>query len=249
MFRSKSAFTIVELLIVIVVIAILAAISIVAYGGINERARVSAAKSFAGQIKKRDLVDAQGYWLFDECSGSSVGNTAGSALSSSHAINGTVTWRTDTPSGSGCSLLFNGSSTYIDTGLLLSNEYYMKSAWIKSSSAAGAQNIISAVSGSGNNAAFYLNNGFASGGHNGAWNAISSASAQNDGKWHHVALEFSRNGTSSNGALKLYIDGSIVSTVSSTALIADLNHAQAIGRFGTGAYFNGLIDEVMVITR
>lgn len=41
MVKSRSGFTIVELLIVIVVIAILAAISIVAYNGIQERARNS----------------------------------------------------------------------------------------------------------------------------------------------------------------------------------------------------------------
>jgi len=45
MINKKSGFTIVELLIVIVVIGILAAITIVAYNGIQQRARVSTAQS------------------------------------------------------------------------------------------------------------------------------------------------------------------------------------------------------------
>jgi prepilin-type N-terminal cleavage/methylation domain-containing protein len=49
---SKSGFTIVELLIVVVVIAILAAITIVAYNGIQNRARQSAAQSNASQAAK-----------------------------------------------------------------------------------------------------------------------------------------------------------------------------------------------------
>lgn len=51
--RSTKGFTIVELLVVIVVIGILAAIAIVAYNGVQERARVSAATS-----ELRDLENA-----------------------------------------------------------------------------------------------------------------------------------------------------------------------------------------------
>lgn len=51
--RNNSGFTIVELLIVIVVIAILAAISIVAYNGIQERARVSSVSSALSQASRK----------------------------------------------------------------------------------------------------------------------------------------------------------------------------------------------------
>ena len=51
--RNKAAFTLVELLIVVVIIAILAAITIVAYNGIQNRARASAASSALSQAAKK----------------------------------------------------------------------------------------------------------------------------------------------------------------------------------------------------
>ncbi|MFZ1242711.1 MAG: prepilin-type N-terminal cleavage/methylation domain-containing protein [Candidatus Saccharimonas sp.] len=50
---NQKGFTIVELLIVIVVIAILAAISIVAYNGIQNRANASSNKESASQVKNK----------------------------------------------------------------------------------------------------------------------------------------------------------------------------------------------------
>ena len=51
--HKQSGFTIVELLIVIVVIAILAAISIVAYNGIQARSNTAAAESAADTVAKK----------------------------------------------------------------------------------------------------------------------------------------------------------------------------------------------------
>ncbi len=51
--QNNKGFTIVELLIVIVVIAILAAISIVAYTGIQNRARASSGQQLASQVAKK----------------------------------------------------------------------------------------------------------------------------------------------------------------------------------------------------
>ena len=56
--KNKQGFTIVELLIVVVVIAILAAITIVAYNGIQNRAKQSAARSATSQAAKKILLYA-----------------------------------------------------------------------------------------------------------------------------------------------------------------------------------------------
>lgn len=50
---KQSGFTIVELLIVVVVIAILAAITIVAYTGIQNRAKTSSAQALANNVAKK----------------------------------------------------------------------------------------------------------------------------------------------------------------------------------------------------
>jgi prepilin-type N-terminal cleavage/methylation domain-containing protein len=52
-YKKQSGFTIVELLIVIVVIGILAAITIVAYNGIQNRSKATSAQSLAGQVAKK----------------------------------------------------------------------------------------------------------------------------------------------------------------------------------------------------
>jgi type II secretion system protein G len=76
---KQKGFTIVELLIVIVVIAILAAISIVAYNGIQQRARDTKRASDIGQVKKMlELYKADVGAYPAVCSG---GDNAGCNLS------------------------------------------------------------------------------------------------------------------------------------------------------------------------
>lgn len=53
MYIKTKGFTIVELLIVIVVIGILAAITIVAYNGIQNRSKTSASQALAAQVAKK----------------------------------------------------------------------------------------------------------------------------------------------------------------------------------------------------
>ena len=214
------------------------------YAGITERARVSAAISYASQLKHRGLVDAQGFWSFDECSGTTVSNSAGSSSGSTSPATGTLSWSSDTPAGTGCSLSFNGS-LFIDTGVTLSNEYYRKSAWVKTT---GSGNIVSDTPPAANSA-FYVSSGRVSAGHNGSWNALQS-SPVNDGKWHFVTVEFTRNGTSSTGTMVVTVDGTVAASNTSIPLMTNPTPiTQSIGAYNNSNYFSGLMDDVMVITK
>lgn len=99
MLKTKSGFTIVELLIVIVVIAILAAISIVAYNGIQQRANNMARISNAGDAVKILSAYIATYGKYPYAGGNScIGN--------GFAENNTKCWGVDsvTPSTRASSL-------------------------------------------------------------------------------------------------------------------------------------------------
>jgi prepilin-type N-terminal cleavage/methylation domain-containing protein len=84
--KKTSGFTIVELLIVIVVIGILAAITIVAYNGVQNKAKSSAGQAAAnGAVKKSELFNADpantGYPVLSA-------NLTGAASSTTYAYTG-----------------------------------------------------------------------------------------------------------------------------------------------------------------
>ncbi len=115
---NQKGFTIVELLIVIVVIAILAAISIVAYTGIQARARSSSGQNLASQIAKKAEVyftarsTGSGYPTHGELTAATSAvpeaqldtpaNVLSTAVDATTAVNGTRVSYTEQGSGGAC---------------------------------------------------------------------------------------------------------------------------------------------------
>ena len=85
--KSKSGFTIVELLIVIVVIGILAAITIVAFNGIQKRAQDTQIRSTASQFTK-----AFQRWSVESGKTTSPGGSSSTALSNGVCVGGGGGW-------------------------------------------------------------------------------------------------------------------------------------------------------------
>lgn len=242
--KRQGGFTIVELLIVIVVIGILAAITIVAYNGIQERARLASAQAFATQLKRQYLQNAKGYWALDECSGTSVGSQDESLAHGT--IVGTAIWSTDTPSGSGCSLSLNGT-TRVTTPATLSASYYLKAAWVKFASCTGNNNIISSPDIGGTDAPLYAPSCRVRAGHHDGttlnYSRVMSPNTLVAGKWYHIAVEFD------NGTYKLYEDGKVVATTSGHLPLTPIEAGLNIGAHRTSSNLTGLIDDVVVFTR
>ncbi|MDB5168192.1 MAG: Fimbrial protein [Candidatus Saccharibacteria bacterium] len=210
--KKQTGFTIVELLIVIVVIGILAAITIVAYNGIQDRARLARGMAFASQMKKKHYMDTTGHWQLDECTG---GNAASVESTDESRANGTIvgtpTWSTDTPTGTGCSLQTNGTARIITPAILGAN-YYFKAAWVKFTSCSGNNNIISSPDSGGTDAPLFAPTCRVRAGHfdgtTSNYSRVLSPNTLTTGKWYHIAVEFN------NGTYRLYEDGKEVGTSS-----------------------------------
>ena len=237
--KNKSGFTIVELLIVIVVIGILAAITIVAYNGIQERARLASAQAFASQLHKKHLLNAEAIYTFNECSGNSVSTQAGRSINAT--VHGVLGWSTATPSGTGCAADFDGNAR-IATTASLSADYYLKAAWVNVDFCAN-NNVISSPDVGGTDAPLYLPDCRVLAGHSGSYGRISSPGKITPGKWHHIAVEFD------DGKMRMWIDGQLVNETTGQPAVTPIEPGINIGAHRTGSRFSGLMDDVIIVSK
>jgi len=184
------------------------------------------------------------YWKFDEGAGTSALNSANG--SNAGTITG-ATWQTEDQCISGKCLKFNGSTNFINTGIIPSLSTFSLGAWIKAGTDISDFRTIIDKTNSMNDRNFWL--ALESGtGQLSLRFSIAGTSATylantalNDNKWHYVTATYD------NSYVKLYVDGKLNMTPVSQTGIPNTGAVNSyIGDQNGTRFFNGLIDDVKI---
>jgi prepilin-type N-terminal cleavage/methylation domain-containing protein len=241
---KNKAFTLIELLVVIAIIGVLSSIVLVNLSGQREKARIATGLRFSQSVHHALGAYIVGDWRFDEGGGTTAKDSSG------YGNNGTIhgaSYTSDTPSGKGYALEFNGSNAYISLPLLNSTNKFTLSVWIYPRSAASNRHVFANDSGTN-----WRNTALIS-----YWyTRIEGSTTRDDlampslsaSEWTHLAFVY--DGTKATDIKSIYKNGALSQTVSPTNhgagnIGAGIDRSQ-LGYGGDGIYFDGLMDEVRI---
>jgi len=233
---SRHAFTLVELLVVIAIIGLLSGVAMVQVSSSREKARLAKNFSYEASVSHAVGDDVFAQWDFDDCSGTTAVDTSGNGLNGT--LTGGPTWSTDTPSGKGCSLSFNGSSAYVSIPYVSTTSSSLTySLWFKPATAA-TQTLIAyrstLVRVSNIAISWYPDVNLSVG-------MVSKAVSTN--VWHQLVID--HNGTS----YSVYLDGSLAGSGTASVLQNAIYGTAGIGVYAGAQFYSGLIDNVRIYSR
>jgi prepilin-type N-terminal cleavage/methylation domain-containing protein len=252
---NKRGFTLIELLVVISIISLLASVVLASLNSAREKSRLAAGRQFEANVYHAAGDSALGVWDFDECSNTVAADRTGNGNTGIFTNMASSSWSSDTPSATGCSLVFDGSDDEVTTAsannLIGISTNFTISAWIKPTSTA-LETIYGEFTANGDYTRNYLliNTGkltFDQYPSTGTGTYMSSAASIRLNAWTHVAL------VQSGSTRYMYIDGMLDTKDSSPEIYSGA--AITNGRIGyrgsnqSGYAFSGKIDQVRVFSK
>ncbi len=193
-------------------------------------------------VAKIDPETAVGVWLFDDGAGNSAEDSSGKGHE------GTINGASWTDGKFGEALEFDGGDwvSIESTSDLQIGEAYTLMAWFYATDIGNFRAIISKhleylmrINGPGESnviATFVRIND--------SWEPRATAGVPDTETWIHYAVTFDSNENTNN--LLIYVDGEQAGMSSRTGASAPTQNPVAIGRWDTGSYFVGIIDEVAI---
>jgi hypothetical protein len=215
----------------------------------NSQSYVNIEDSEDGEVYSSDFpADYISYWKFDGNANDEKGINSGTLVGDTSILN-------DTEKGSVLNL--DGIENYVevaDSPSLDIQHQITLSVWIKLYDFSSIKKIVTKpiktsqdpwelytldIKGDTREVRFILTNG--SSYYNDGWHAVTSHISA--GKWYHVV------GTYDGATMRLYINNSLLDTTNVILTIPTNNQPLFIGRYLTGSFMNGLIDDVMIYNR
>lgn len=243
--KRQKGFTLVEILVVIAIVGLLGSIIFAVTRGADEQGRIAKGLYFSQHLQNSLGSYAVGIWRFDEGSGTTANDTSGW---NNYGMIYDATYTTDTPSGKGYALSFNGSSDYVDVG----NDASLKDiknaitfeSWIKLSPSFNSSGFPFYSS----NSAWFMLHGSKTPAFslniNGTQRTTGYTYLLSVDKWYHIVNTWDGSG---DGKMRVYVNADLKNESDSYVGTMTMGSGdKLIGRSSSGSFFNGIIDEVRI---